>query len=162
GTSLGVLAPPAMAAPTNDEFANRTNLGDALPVHLEESNVGATREATDEPQIGRLANAGHSIWWEWEAPATEWVTVSTCESDFLTTVNVFEGTELAHLTALVDKPTNGDEGPACWSSGTTFTFHATQGNHYSIGADGNNFYIPPPPPEEAHIPSGEGEIKLSI
>jgi hypothetical protein len=159
GASLGVLAPAAMAAPPNDLFANRTQLGDELPVHLTESNVGAEKESGEE--IGNFAK-GRSIWWEWEAPITGWITVSTCESEFLTVVNAFEGTEVAHLTSLTDQRSNGDQGPQCWASGTTYTFDATAGHHYMIGADGNAFYLPAPPPEETHVPSGEGLIKLSI
>jgi hypothetical protein len=162
GASLGILAPAAMAAPANDHIESRTPLTEPLPIHLAESNVGATKEVTGEPRIGSLASSGHSIWWEWEAPATEWITVSTCESDFPTVVNIFEGTEPGHLTQLTDEHTNGDEGPQCWATGTTFTFHATQGHDYVIGADGDGYYVPPPPPEEAHIPVGEGTIKLSI
>jgi hypothetical protein len=159
GASLGVLTPAAMAAPANNEFAQRASLGDALPVHVEESNEGATRETGEH--ISEFAK-GRSIWWEWESPITGWTTVSTCESGFPTVVNVFEGTELGHLTALADEHSNGDEGPACPGTGTTFTFDATQGDDYVIGADGNDFYPPPLPPEEPHIPSGEGTIKLSI
>jgi hypothetical protein len=162
GASLGVLAPAAMAAPANDHFESRTQLTGALPIHLAESNAGATKEGSEEPRIGHLASSGHSIWWEWQAPATEWVTVSTCESGFPTVLNIFEGTELGHLTPLTDEGINGDEGPACWASGTTFTFHATAGHDYVIGADGDGYYVPPPPPEEAHIPLGEGTIDLSI
>jgi hypothetical protein len=160
GASLGVLAPAAVAAPpANDAFAERTQLGDELPVHLSESNVGATKEMGEE--IGDYAK-GRSIWWEWEAPITGWITVSTCESEFLTVVNAFEGTEVDHLTSLTERRSNGDQGPQCWASGTAYTFAATAGHEYVIGADGNAFYPPVPPPEEAHVPSGEGLIKLSI
>jgi hypothetical protein len=163
GASLGILAPTAVAAaPPNDHFESRTLLTEPLPIHLSESNEGATKEATEEPRIGSLASSGHSIWWEWEAPATEWITVSTCESDFPTVVNIFEGSELGHLTSLTDEQTNGDEGPQCWASGTAYTFAATVGQKYVIGADGNGFYPPPLPPEEPHIPRGEGTIQLSV
>jgi hypothetical protein len=161
GASLGVLAPAAMAAPTNDFFAQRADLGDALPVHIAESNVGATKES-GEPRIGSLSNSGHSLWWEWQAPATEWVTASVCESSFLVNLNIFEGTELEQLKSLTAERGNGDEGPGCLESGTTYTFAATQGHDYVIGADGNSFYAPPMPGEEPHIPPGEGEIKLSL
>jgi len=159
GASLGVLAPAAAAAPPpNDNFAERTPLGAELPVHLSESNVGATRETGEE--INGFAK-GRSIWWEWEAPASGWITVSVCGSEMLSVVNVYEGTELAHLTSLTARRGNGDEGPQCWASQTTYTFAATAGHHYVIGADGNGFYVPAPA-EEAHIPSGEGTISLSI
>jgi hypothetical protein len=160
GASLGLLAPPAMAAPVNNNFAERTSLGSELPVHLTESNVDATPEAGE--QINGFAK-GHSIWWEWEAPSTGWITVSVCGSEMMSYVNVFEeGSEVAHLTSLTAGKGNGDEGPQCWASQSTYTFEAVAGHHYVIGADGNGFYVPPPPPAEAHIPSGEGTIALSI
>jgi hypothetical protein len=160
GASLGVLAPAAMAAPPpNDAFAEPTQLGDELPVHLTESNVEATRETGEH--ISDFAK-GRSIWWDWEAPTSGWTTASVCGSEMLSVVNVFEGTELAHLTSLTERRGNGNEGPQCWASQTTYTFDATAGHDYVIGADGNGYYVPPPPPEEAHIPSGEGAIKLSI
>lgn len=159
GASLGVLAPAAMAAPPNDAFANRASLGDELPVQVTESNVGATRETGEHiSEYGK----GHSIWWEWEAPITGWITVSVCGSAMHSVVNVFEGTELSHLTSLTERRGNGDEGPQCWATQTTYTFEATAGHDYVIGADGNAFYVPPPPPAEPVIPTGEGEIKLSI
>jgi hypothetical protein len=160
GASLGLLAPAAAsAAPSNDNFANRESLGNVLPVHRTESNVEATREAGEE--INGFAK-GHSIWWEWEAPTTGWTTVSVCGSTMMSYVKVFEGTELGHLTPLTGNHGNGDEGPQCWASQSTYTFEALAGHHYVIGADGNGFYVPPPPPAEPVIPSGEGTIALAI
>jgi hypothetical protein len=110
GASLGVFAPPALAAPeANDVFAARTDLGSTLPVHASESNAEATRE-TGEPQIGQLGDSGHSLWWEWEAPASAWTTIGTCGSSFATVVGIYEGTELAHLTRVAEG--NADEGPS--------------------------------------------------
>jgi hypothetical protein len=161
GASLGILAPPALAAPANDSFANRTDLGHALPIHVTDSNVGATSEA-GEPRIGLLDSAGHSIWWAWEAPATEWVTVSTCGSPISSDVAVFEGTELTHLTRLGER--NDEEGPAClYNGGKTWTFRAHGAHHYAIAADGNGFYVPVPPGDpEPPRPVVEGEIELTI
>jgi hypothetical protein len=152
GASLGILAPPAMAAPANDEFANRADLGSQLPVHLTESNAEATRDGYLE--IGSFAK-GHSIWWEWEAPATQWTTVSTCDSAFRTVLGVFEGTELQRLTRLSEG--NSTEGPGCYASQTRYTFWAEAGHSYDIAADGNGFFLPPQEP-----PSGEGTISLAI
>lgn len=71
------LAPAgAMAAPANDNFENRTVLPAGFsggnPVEATGSNVGATKETGEN--ISPFA-AGHSIWFEWEATATEWVTI---------------------------------------------------------------------------------------
>jgi hypothetical protein len=161
GASLGVLAPAAMAAPANDAFANRTDLGAQLPVHETESNVGAGYES-GEPRLGLIGGAGHSLWWAWEAPATGFVTVSTCQSPFPTVVGVYEGTELGHLTRVAEG--NVDEGPSClYQSGKTYTFKAQAGHHYAIGADGNGFYVPGPPGSpQPPPPTVEGEITLTI
>lgn len=159
GASLGVLAPTALAAPpVNDNFAERTQLGDDLPVHVTESNAEATRESAE--YINGFAK-GRSIWWEWEAPSSGWTTVSVCGSEMRSYVNVFEGTELGHLTSVTGQGNSG-EGPQCWASQSTYTFKAIAGHHYVIGADGNGFYVPPLPPAEPVIPSGEGTISLSI
>lgn len=162
GASLGLLAPAAMAAPpVNNNFSERTSLGDELPLHLTESNVEATKETGE--QINEFAK-GRSIWWEWESPLTGWVTVSVCGSEMHSYVNVFEeGSEVAHLTSLTARRGNGNEGPQCWASQSTYTFAATAGDKYEIGADGNGYYVPPPPGEGSPvIPSGEGTIALSI
>lgn len=152
GTSLGVLAPPALAAPPNDEFAHRTSLDDQLPVHLTESNAEATRDGILE--INSFAK-GHSIWWEWESPASQWTTVGTCDSEFRTVLGVFAGTELQKLTRVASG--SADEGPGCYESQTRFTFWSVAGQSYDIAADGNGFYLPPQEP-----PSGEGTISLTI
>jgi len=152
GTSLGVLAPPALAAPPNDLFAGRASLGDQLPVHLTESNAEATRDGILE--VGPFA-AGHSIWWEWESPASEWTTIGTCDSEFHTVLGVFAGTELEHLTRVANG--SADEGPGCYESAARYTFWAEAGKSYDIAADGVGFYMPPQEP-----PSGEGTISLSI
>jgi hypothetical protein len=44
GASLGLLAPAAMAAPANDNFAARETIPSTLPATAEGSNVGATGE----------------------------------------------------------------------------------------------------------------------
>jgi hypothetical protein len=152
GASLGVLAPAALAAPPNDQFANRTVLGNALPVHLSESNSGATRDGNAEISA---FSAGHSIWWEWESPLTEWTTVSTCDSEFRTVDGVFEEGEFGYLKSL--SVGNSAEGPGCWSQGSRYTFWAEAGHDYEIAADGFDFYVPPAPP-----PPGEGTITLAV
>jgi hypothetical protein len=127
-------------------------IGNQLPVHLAESNAGATRDGYLE--IGPFAK-GHSIWWEWESPSTQWTTVGTCDSQLQTVVGVFEGTELERLTRVASG--SAGQGPGCYDSGTRYTFWAQAGHRYDIGADGVGFYLPPQEP-----PSGEGIVSLAI
>lgn len=158
GTSLAMIAPGALAGPENDNFSARTNLGDALPVDLVESNDDATDQSGE--WFGRDAT-GHSIWWEWTSPASEMITVSSCESNFPTLLAVFEGSELGHLRRIGAAPAR--LGPECRSPYAEYAFYAEAGKSYVIGVDGNGFYTPGRrggPLVEP--PSGEGRVTLRI
>jgi hypothetical protein len=158
GTSLVMIAPGALAGPANDSFSARTDLGEALPAEAVESNADATQQS--EEWFGKDAT-GHSIWWEWTSPATELVTVSSCESDFPTLLAVFEGDRLGHLTRIGDPP--GMPWPGCHSVGEEYDFWAQAGTTYVIGVDGNGFYEPGKrggPLVEP--PSGEGRVILRV
>ncbi|HEY2478242.1 MAG TPA: hypothetical protein VGI17_05880 [Solirubrobacterales bacterium] len=158
GTSLVVAAPGALAGPENDSFSARAKLGKALPVFLDESNADATQQSGE--WLGRWAT-GHSIWWEWTSPASEMVTVSSCESDFPTLLGVFEGTSLGHLHRVgLAAPMPG---PGCPSPAAEYNFYAEVGRSYVIGVDGDGFYEPGRrggPLVEP--PSGEGRVALRI
>lgn len=152
----GLLLPAATAwaePPSNDDFANREVLSGALPIEVTRSNVEATKEEGEF--IPGLAPAGHSIWFEWEAESTGWVTIGACDDEFPTILAVFTGTELEHLTPAAGG--NKDEGPDCPYSQRQFTFKATSGTKYVIAVDGNIFHLP-----EAPTPVTEGEIVLRI
>jgi hypothetical protein len=152
------LAPASAlaAAPANDDFANREALPagfpGGLPVEENESNVEATKEAGEN--ISPFA-AGHSIWFEWEATATEWVTVGACGSNFPALIGVFTGSEPATLTKVVSG--NSAEGPHLCGGEREYTFKAHSGTDYVIAVDGNAFFPPLSPP-----PVTEGEAVLRI
>lgn len=152
----GLVAPAsALAAPpANDDFANREVLvGDVLtegPIAVTRSNVEATKE---EGEFISPFAAGHSVWFEWEAKSTGWVTVGACEDGFPTIVGVYTGTEIDKLTPVASG--NGDEGPGCFSQ-RQYTFKAKSGTKYVIAVDGNGFFVEPPPPVT------EGEFTLRI
>jgi hypothetical protein len=141
GAGLIVPASAAATAPPNDDFANRQALTGTLPIEATGSNV----EATSEPGEPTSGTYGHSVWFEWVAPATGWFTVGACDSDFAAAVAVFTGTEPANLTQV----SGGGEGPDCGNQ-AQFTFHASSGVAYMLKVDGAVIAPPsgPPPPSE--------------
>jgi hypothetical protein len=158
GTSLVMIAPGALAGPENDSFSARAQLGEALPADVTESNDDATQQSAE--WFGRDAT-GHLIWWEWTSPASEMVTVTSCESDFPTLLAVFEGTDLGHLHRIGTPPTTPD--PNCHSPDDEYSFYARVGTTYAIGVDGDGYYVPgrrggP----RVDPPSGEGRVTLRI
>jgi hypothetical protein len=150
-----VVAPVAVGAPANDDFANAEALGGALPiVGVTRSNVGATKEA-GEPGGSFLFStepAGHSVWYRWEAVGTEWVTVDTCGSGFDTMLDVYSGGSLPSL----ERVARAKEGARtdCAAGGEQVTFRAVAGTSYSIRVDGD---LSPQPPDAV-----EGPIALGI
>jgi hypothetical protein len=147
------LAPAvAVAAPANDDFANRQPLAGPLPIEVTGSNVGATKEVGEYPVS---TGAGRSVWFEWEAPQAGWVTIDSCGSDFKTRLGIFTGTEIGKLTQVVDG--NASEGPGCMYSQRRYTFRAVAGMSYVIAVDGDGFFPPFGSP-----PVNEGQIALRI
>lgn len=86
------IVPP----PSNDSFAAPIAIAGA-PLSLRASNVNATRQ-TGEP-------AGtSSVWYEWTAPNSGVVTVSTEGSLFDTTLGAYSGSAVASVTPLPSYP----------------------------------------------------------
>jgi hypothetical protein len=157
GTSLVMIAPGALAGPKNDDFSARANLGQALPAAAVESNNDATQQSDE--WFGQEAT-GHSIWWEWTSPASEMITVSSCESGFPTLLAVFEGTSLGHLHR-IGLPSGLPE--AGCDSPEEDNFYAEAGKTYVIGVDGDGFYeLGTRGGPFVEPPSGEGRVALRI
>lgn len=153
---LALWAPSAGAlAPANDDFEDAQVLVGPLSIGLSTTNVEATKEA-GEPLHGGLGSKGHSVWFEWEATGTGFVTVGTCGSDFTTVTSVYTGTKVDELTKVAGG--FNDDGPGCPSfPGREVTFKAVGGTTYEIAVDGDPFYVPPGEP-----PLGEGAIELQV
>ena len=150
---LLLLTPAAFAvAPANDEFANRIDLSGSLPIEETGTNVAATQQVGEDPHEFLYEPAEHSVWFSWEAEDTEWVTVSTCGSDFHTLLGVYSGSSLSFLEKVVP----GKEGTRfdCGPGGQQVTFRALADTTYEIRVDGN---LSPQPPAAT-----EGSIALEI
>ncbi|MGD1032606.1 MAG: PQQ-binding-like beta-propeller repeat protein, partial [Opitutaceae bacterium] len=126
--AAALASAPGDNAPFNDNFASRAQLsGSSLSVRS--SNAGATREA-GEPSIGGNPG-GASLWWQWTAPASGSVTLSTAGSGYATLVGVYTGASLSSLATVASNATPG-------TGASSVTFVAQAGTTYELTVDGQN------------------------
>jgi len=93
---IGSATVPVTPPPANDAFAGPIAISGA-PLSIRASNVNATRQ-TGEP-------AGTtSVWYEWTAPKTGPVTVTTEGSLFDTTLGAYSGSSVSAVVALPSYP----------------------------------------------------------
>ncbi|MFN2515201.1 MAG: hypothetical protein ABR556_03210 [Pyrinomonadaceae bacterium] len=128
--------PPPTPTPTpaaNDNFANaRTITGCTSSVTGH--NFAANKE-TGEPSHSPDGDlGGGSVWYQWQAPSTASVTMTTSGSDYDTLLAVYTGTTMNGLdaTAVVK---NDDVDPGNIRT-STVTFNASAGTLYKIAVDG--------------------------
>jgi hypothetical protein len=148
--SFSIAAPPS-----NDDFSARQQLGSVLPVSLSADNSQATVEV-GEPKHPGFVPAGHSIWFEWEAPDTELITVGTCGSDPATILSVYTGTAISSLNEVVSNRYSFGPTPGCFSNSEVI-FKAIAGTKYQIQIDGNGYHASGEP-----APDGQGAIELQV
>ena len=120
---LGIVQPPA-----NDDFANAQVLSGPLPIEVEGSNRGATREDGEPNHVGLFAR--DSVWYRWTPASSGLVAIDICDSGFDTFMAVYTGGALNALTAVA---TNDDGCPAFQSR---VVLAAVAGQTYHIAVDG--------------------------
>jgi len=125
--STFAAAPP----PANDDFANRTVLVSSGSISIAGRNASATTQASEPTIAGDVVS--RSVWWEWTAPFTGPVTVTTAGSSFDTLLGVFTGTALGALTSIAE---NDDAGTGAYTS--TVNFNAVAGIPYVVLVGGFN------------------------
>jgi hypothetical protein len=148
---LLVVPASAAAAPANDLFANREVLSGST-AEVTATNIGAKKEEGE--WLGAIGPAGHSVWFEWEAPSDGWVTIGACSMDFNGMARIFTGTELTNLVPAAQG--NRNEGPDCFYQGRQYSFEATAGTDYEVAVDGDAFRVEGPEPDT------EGTFTLRI
>ena len=111
----------------NDAFADRLQLTGSAD-YVMGSNVGATAEVGEPYHWQRTGD--QSVWWEWRAPVSGPVIISTAGSSFDTILAAYTGSSLLSLS-LVDN--NDDSGS---SSTSQISFFANAGTVYQIAVDG--------------------------
>ena len=115
--------------PFNDDFADRPRF-DSANLSLRASNVGATTEAGEPAHAGAAANA--TLWWEWTAPASGDVTLSTSGSSYDTVLAVYTGNAPSALTPVAANDNDGG------NITSRLTFAAQAGTTYEIAVGGRN------------------------
>jgi hypothetical protein len=122
---------PTPTPPTNNNFVNAqviTGCGGTLAG----TNLLATKEP-GEPIIAGNAG-GKSVWYQWQAPLSASVTMTTIGSNFDTLLGVYTGNSVGSLTLVADN----DDIVNGVNQQSTVTFPATGGTTYKIAIDGFN------------------------
>ena len=94
------------------------------------TNLLATKQAGEPTHHPWGNRGGASVWWQWTAPSTGSVTVSTAGSTFDTVLAVYTGSTVDGLTWVASN--DDDDG----SSHSRVTFNVTGGMTYRIAVDG--------------------------
>jgi outer membrane protein assembly factor BamB/subtilisin family serine protease len=115
--------------PFNDEFANRASIV-GRGTTMRANNTGATADA-GEPAHASLP-ATTTLWWQWTAPASGAVTLSTSGSSYDTVAAVYTGAALNGLTLVAANDNSGEE------TTSRVTFTAQLGVSYQIAVGGKN------------------------
>lgn len=117
--------------PPNDDFVN-SQIISGCSGSVNGTNAGANKEV-GEPSHSPDNNAGGgSVWYQWQAPGSGSVTMTTAGSNFDTLLGIYTGNSVGALTAIAK---NDDVGtPGDLTSSVTFT--ASAGTVYRIAVDG--------------------------
>ena len=131
---LGLLlaASSALAVPANDSFASRTVLTGST-FSISGDNTDATLES-GEPNYGNIA--GSSVWYEWTAPASGFVTLTADTLTGDTVLGVFTGTAVNALTQIGFNDDTYELIPGSSDHLSAFTFYAVAGTSYKISVAG--------------------------
>ena len=131
GAALGstFMSGSVLASPGNDSFANATVLSGQNVSRLGDTNVDATLEAGEDPNIAERP-ASHTVWYSWTAAQRGQVTIDTTTSGFDTLLGVYTGTAVSSLTEIAS---NDDNGPDTTSA---VTFNVTAGTTYRVRVGG--------------------------
>ena len=92
------------------------------------SNATASKEAGEPNHAGK--SGGHSLWFDWLAPANGVMTVATVGSSFDTVLAVYTGATVAGLTTVAS---DDDDGGVLTSR---VEFNAASGTFYHVAIDG--------------------------
>ncbi|HEX8138715.1 MAG TPA: NF038122 family metalloprotease [Pyrinomonadaceae bacterium] len=123
----GAIQPP----PANDSFAAAQVIAGCTGT-VSGNNFNATKEANEPSHSPDNNTGGASVWYQWQAPSTGSVTVTTAGSTYDTLLAVYTGGSVGGLTLL----TRNDDVALDSIRTSSVTFNATAGTTYRIAVDG--------------------------
>lgn len=115
--------------PANDNFANATPVGPALPIELSGDNDYATAQNGEPRHGGDGFDPFHTVWYSWTAPITQTVRVRACSGEYSAHLGLYTGNSLASLTPVGTPPPFG---PYCSKE-----LDAVAGTTYRIAVGGS-------------------------
>jgi subtilisin family serine protease len=122
------------ACPRNDALTNAFQVN-GRSIAAVGWNLGATKEANEPDHAGN--SGGRSVWWDWVAPVTGEVALSTEGSDFDTVLAVYTGTGYPLTLVASNNDFTDPELTDLYGGKTAFLiFNAVQDQVYHIAVDG--------------------------
>jgi hypothetical protein len=115
--------------PGNDDFANPYLLS-GVSGQTNGSNFAASKEPFERAHAGDVG--GHSVWYQWTAPASGPADINTVGSTFSTTLAIYTGNVLTNLNPIASN-IDDSEGSGLASR---VDFWALAGTNYLIAIDG--------------------------
>ena len=133
-----VAPPPPPPPASNDNFANAQNIS-GCSGSVTGTNLNATKEAGEPNHLAPATGGGmRSVWYQWQAPSSGDVTVTTAGSGFDTVLAVYTGTAVNALTLIVNNDDIPDVPGQPHITTSSVTFAANAGTTYRIAVDGFN------------------------
>ncbi len=131
---LGLLfTQPTWAQPANDAFASAWTLTGAV-VSTNGNSNGGTKETGEPNHAGRPG--GRSVWFNWTAPRSATVRISTDGSAFNTLLGVYTGNSVSALALVAE---NDDIQPGFGGNNRSrVEFLANAGTTYRVAIDGRS------------------------
>jgi len=141
GRAVPTSPPPA---PANDNFANAQVIS-GCSGSVAGVNISAIKEPGEPSHSPDNNQGGASVWYQWQAPVTSTVTITTAGSNFDTVLAVYTGPSVSSLTVALQPDgsiAKNDDIPDVAGQPhnvtSSVTVNVTAGTIYKIAVDGYN------------------------
>ncbi|HEX8775801.1 MAG TPA: NF038122 family metalloprotease [Pyrinomonadaceae bacterium] len=124
--------PPPPPAPANNNFSSAQVIT-GCSGSVTGTNISATKEPGEPSHSPDNNPGGASVWYQWQAPSSGSVTITTAGSNYDTLLAVYTGNSVSSLS-LIQRNDDASATPHVVSS--SVTFNATSGVTYRIAVDG--------------------------